>query len=86
MKITTQMPSKEYPYLAVWVGRDTQLDNNLLHNVKQEDIVIISMLPVENSDNQTYVSFVTGTKEGYFTKNENEYCPLPKGFALNLVQ
>ena len=40
MKVLTKIPSKEYPYLAVWVGRDQSLDPKLLHNIKLEDIVL----------------------------------------------
>lgn len=39
MKVTTKIPRKEYPYLAVWVGQDQYLDTKLLQDIKLEDIV-----------------------------------------------
>jgi hypothetical protein len=87
MKVTKQIPTKEYPYLAVWVGKDEFLDPKLIHNVKVEDIVLISMVEVElDTDKQCYVQYVLGGKVAYATKNEDEYCPLPKGYSLNLCQ
>ncbi len=86
MKVTKQIPTKEYPYLAVWVGKDESLCPKLIHNVKVEDIVLISMVDVENSDKQVYVQFVLGNKQGYITKAEDEYCPLPVGYSLTLCQ
>lgn len=69
MKVLTKIPSKEYPYLAVWAGQDQSLDPKLLHNIKPKDIVLISMVEVENSDKQPYVQYVLGCKEGYITKH-----------------
>ena len=90
MKVTRQIPTKDYPYLAVWVGEDQFLDPKLTHNIKTEDIVLISMVAVkkdgEQSDNQPYVQYVLGGKEAYITKNEQEYCPLPNGYVLELCQ
>jgi hypothetical protein len=86
MKVTTYYPEKEYPYLAVWVGRGESLAVDLIHNVKKEDIVVISMVDVEGSDKQPYVQPLTGGKQGYITKHEDEYCPLPKGYSVTLCQ
>jgi hypothetical protein len=86
MKVTKYIPTKEYPYLATWVGKDEMLDPKLIHNVKIEDIVLISMIDVENSDKQVYVQFVLGNKKGYLTKAEDEYCPLPTGYSLTMCQ
>ena len=86
MTVTKKIPQKEYPYLATWVGRDQFLDPKLIHNVKVEDIVLISMVEVENSDKKAYVQYVLGGKESYTTKSEDEYCPLPNGYSLTLCQ
>ena len=86
MIVTNQIPSKEYPYLAVWVGKGESLAVDLVHNVKLEDIVLISMIEVEDSDRQAYVQYVLGGKESYATNNEDEYSALPKGYSLTLCQ
>lgn len=87
MTVTKEVPQTKYPYLATWVGKDQFLDPKLIHNVKLEDIVLISMVEVEeNSDKQPYVQYVLGSKESYITKNEDEYCPLPNGYSLTLCQ
>ena len=90
MKVLTKIPQREYPYLAVWVGQDQSLDPKLLHNIKLEDIVLISMVAVkennEQCDKQPYVQYVLGGKEGYITKHEDEYCALPNGYSLELCQ
>lgn len=90
MKVLTKIPAKEYPYLAVWVGKDQSLDPKLLHKIKLEDIVLISMVTVkeneEQCEKQPYVQHVLGRKEAYITKHENEYCPLPNGYSLELCQ
>lgn len=86
MEVTRFIPTKDYPYLAVWVGKDESLDLKLIHNVKVEDIVLISMVEVENSDKQPYVQYVLGNKQGFITKHEEEYCYLPKGYSLTLCQ
>lgn len=86
MTITKQFPQKEYPYLAVWVGTP-QIEPLNLSSIKNEDIVLISMVEVEKGeDKQTYIQFVLGGKPSYTTKNENEYCPLPTGYVLTLCQ
>ena len=86
MKVTKFIPTKDYPYLAVWVGKYETLDPKSIHNIKVEDIVLISMVDVGNSDKQPYVQHVLGKKRGYFTKKEEEYCPLPSGYSLTLCQ
>lgn len=90
MKVLTKIPTTEYPYLAVWVGKDQSLDPKLLHNIKLEDIVLISMVTVKENDEQCnkqpYVQYILGGKEAYTTKHEDEYCPLPAGYSLELCQ
>jgi hypothetical protein len=86
MKITKSIPTKEYPYLATWVGKDESLDLKLIHNVRIEDIVLISMVDLENLDKQVYVQFVLGNRQGYITKAEDEYCPLLAVYSLTLTQ
>ena len=90
MKVTRQIRTKDYPYLAVWAGQEQFLDPKLTHNIKTEDIVLISMVaPKENGeqcDKQTYVQHVLGGKEAYTTNSEQEYCPLPNGYVLELCQ
>ncbi len=96
MTVTKQIPQKEYPYLAVWVGYGDILDPNLTNQIKIEDIVLISMvedksksycpLPNDSTDKKPYVQYVMGGKASYFTENETEYCPLPKGYSLTFCQ
>lgn len=86
MEAKTFYPSKKYPYMAVWVGRGESLAINLIHNIKVNDIVIISMVDMDNSDKQIYVQPLLGGKQGYITKREDEYCPLPNGYSVTLCQ
>ena len=86
MTVTQQIPQKKYPYLAVWAGEYQFLDLKSILDVKQEDVVLISMVEVEDSDKQPYVQWVTGGKESYFTLHEDEYIPLPFGYSLTLCQ
>lgn len=72
------MPSKEYPYLAVWVGNDSTADTL---NVEQKDLVLISMV-----NSRPYIQYILGGREGYFTDAEEEYYPFPKGYILTLTQ
>lgn len=44
------------------------------------------MVSVEENNKQPYVQYVLGGKEGYITKHEDEYFPLPKGYSLELRQ
>lgn len=86
MKVTTTTPQKEYPYLAVWVGRDmiTSID---IANIKQSEIVLISMVDIDtDKDKQPYVQYLFGGQPAYVTQNENEYFPLPKGFTVTICQ
>ena len=86
MKVTKFIPTKEYPYLATYVGKGEILDPKLVSSVRLQDIVLISMIEVEDSDKLPYVQFLLGNKQGYITKNEDEYCPLPSGYSLTLCQ
>jgi len=86
MKVTKFIPTKEYPYLATYVGKGEILDPKLVSRVRLQDIVLISMVEVEDSDKLPYVQFLLGNKQGYITKNEDEYCPLPSGYSLTLCQ
>ena len=90
MKVTVQIPIKDYPYLAVWVGQDQFLDPKLTGNIKPEDIVLISLISINENgkqcDKRPYVQYVLGGKEAYITKNEQDYCPLPNGYVLELCQ
>lgn len=87
MKITTQIPEKEYPYLAVWAGKEEHLTIEQIARIKTKDIVLISMVESdEECDKKPYVQWVLGGKEGHITKCEDEYFPLPKGYLLCLCQ
>ena len=80
MKITRRLPEKKYPYLAVWTGGEPLADWCI------DDIMIISMIPQENADNACYVQKLDGAKDGYITKAEHEYKPLPIGTIITLTQ
>lgn len=86
MTISKEVPQIKYPYLAVWIGKDQPIGSKFFRSVKVEDIVLISMVEIEDSDRQPYVQYVLGSKESYITKNEDEYCPLPNGYSLTLCQ
>jgi len=87
MQVSKTIPRTTYPYLATWTGKGEILDPKLIHNVKLEDIVLISMVTVEDQeDHQAYIQFVIGNRQGYLTKNEDEYCPLPTGYSITLTQ
>ena len=84
MKAMYQIPSKEYPYLAVW-SLDV-LNDHSLARIELQDVVVVSLIEVEGSDKQPYVTPLLGGKQGYFTKNEGEYFRLPKGFLITIEQ
>ncbi len=90
MKITVKIPTKEYPYLAVWADKGEHLTMQQVSRIEQKDIVLISMIEVnksgESCDKQPYVQYLLGGKEGYITKHEDEYFPLPTGYSLELCQ
>jgi hypothetical protein len=86
MNVTTYYPEKEYPYLAIWVGKNETLDLNSIKNIKKEDIVLISMARDDEGNEQPYVQNLLGGGKGYFTKSEDEYCPLPKGYSVTICQ
>jgi hypothetical protein len=84
MKATQKYPRISYPYLAVWTGPDTPLEQK---NYPLEDIVVVSMIQ-ENQDEdlKPFVQPLIGGKKGYFTKNEEEYSALPQGYEITLTQ
>lgn len=86
MKTTFKYPEKTYPYLALWAGEGQYLSEWDINKASQSDIVLISLVEKKDEDSKVYVSFVIGGKEGYFTQNEKEYFPLPKGYEINLIQ
>lgn len=90
MKVTVKIPNKEYPYLAVWAGKDQHLTMDEISRINKSDIVLISMVEVnengEQCDKQPYVQYLLGGKEGFITKNEEEYFELPRGYSLELRQ
>ena len=83
-------PRRTYPYLAVWVGKGGTLDEKQIANIDMNEIVLISMVTVkeneEQADKQPYVQYLFGGKEGYVTKYEDEYYPLPNGFVVEIRQ
>ena len=79
MKVTTKNPKIEYPYLAVWVGVDGELN---LSELKATDISLISLL----DDKRVQVQFLLGCGEAFITKNESEYAALPIGYTVEIVQ
>lgn len=81
MEIKIEKTKKQYPYLAYWTGEIEPKPTKYAEN----DVVIISEI-VKGGDMLTYVSFLNGNKEGYFTKNENEYTPLAKGTLITILQ
>lgn len=86
MEVTTQCPEKEYPYLAVFVGSGGELSAAAVPHIKSEEILVISLVPVDKSDNQVYVQPLLGGKKGYVTYHEDEYAPLPKGYVAKIIQ
>ncbi len=86
MNVTTYYPEKEYPYLAIWVGKNETLDLNSIKNIKKEDIVLISIARDDEGNIQPYVQCLLGGEIGNFTKCEDEYCPLPKGYSVTICQ
>lgn len=89
MTVTTKTPEKEYPYLAVW-NNGEPLSLEQVKNINKESIVLISKVIKNNDENvdgyATYVQYLLGGKEGFITKNEEEYFPLPQGYTATFVQ
>lgn len=79
MKSTLKQPEAAYPYLAIWT-----MGEPLPKEIKMEEIVVVSIVPIKDQYSQPYVQPLHGGKEGFFTKKESEYTPLPKGFILTL--
>jgi|GEM_PF-5341723 len=89
MKTKLTSPQKEYPYLAIWVGRDFNNEDIDPDSITSENILVISKLLVEENDKERlsiYVQNLTGGHEGYLTKNEEEYIALPSGYTVEIIQ
>jgi hypothetical protein len=82
MKITKQQPEKEYPYLAVWRGDGEPIGRNY----RIDEIMVVNIQSRPDSDNVVWVQPLDGGKEGYVTKHENEYAPLPTGTIITITQ
>ena len=74
------------PCLAICTGPDNcLLSEQGFAAIKNKDIVIMSK-PKDPSLEGVHVSYLSGERESYFTKNEKEYSPLPKGFKITIIQ
>lgn len=80
MKIKTIKPELTYPYLAVWTGRDNHIEVDL-DNIKTDELLLVSKV-----GQQIYVQRLLGGHDGFYTKNEFEYTPLPAGFEVTITQ
>ena len=83
MKITQQPQQKEYPYLAIMTFGDP-IKQHKVYPI--EDIVLISMISENDEDAKPYVQYVNGSKQGWFTNEEESYAALPKGYKITLKQ
>lgn len=83
MKVTVKTPEKKYPYLAVWVGKDQSLTPKQIMEIDKNEIVLISFV---HGQNEPYVQSLLGGREGFVTRNEEEFFPLPGGFSVELSQ
>jgi hypothetical protein len=84
MKITQKYPRQSYPYLAVWTGVDNYLEKS---EYNPSEVVMISMLQEnQGEDLKPFVQYLDGSKEGYFTKSEKDFTPLPNGYEITLTQ
>ena len=84
MKILQKPQEKQYPYLAIMTFGEP-LKEMATYDV--DDIMILSMVE-ENADEdkKLYTQYLNGNKQGWFTKAEKDYTPLPKNFELTLIQ
>lgn len=85
MEINLKFTETKYPYLAVWVGQDTTLNQKEIRSIKREDIVLISKIE-KIGVTYTYIQFLLGGKEAYTSCHESEYFPLPNGFIAEIIQ
>lgn len=85
MKITVSYPEKNYPYLAVWVGKGDSLDCDVT-DIKAEDIVLISLISEKGNDKKAYVQRLLGGRSGYFVSTEDDFYELPRGYSITLCQ
>lgn len=81
MEIYVDKPKKKYPYLAFWTGTQEPKPKQYA----EKDIVVISEVS-KNGNTIIYVSYLNGNNEGYYTKNEEEYTPLPTGTEIKIIQ
>lgn len=81
MKITQKQPEKTYPYLAICT-----FGGKLPLVYDENDLVLISLIQQGNAHKMPYVQFVNGNKEGYITKKESDYAPLPTGTIITITQ
>lgn len=88
MTITTLLPEKTYPYIAVYYlcSASGNLSNEELKKIDKNELVLISIVHKQDSDSLVYVQYLFGGKEGYVTKREKDYLPLPKGFQITITQ
>ena len=84
MKVLQKPQEKQYPYLAI-MNFGEPIKTTATYDV--DDIMIVSMVQ-ENSDEDKnpYVQYLNGNKQGWFTKDEKDYTPLPKNFEITLIQ
>ena len=86
MKSTIKLPTREYPYLAVFTSGELMSEEDF-KSIKREQIVLISIAYKDSeSDGQPYVQYLLGEKVGYFTEEENAYTQLPKGTEITFIQ
>lgn len=83
MKSTIQLPSQDYPYLAIWTGGEP-LDEK---EIKPSDIVVISYKSKANCDNVLWCqSLFSNSITGFELTRESDYKPLPKGTIITITQ
>lgn len=84
MNVEISKTQLDYPYLAVWTGRD----NILPQNIEPDKILILSVKlnPAKNMT-MVHIHSLTGSIQDYFTTEEGgEYTPLPNGYKITLTQ
>ena len=83
MKTTQEIPVREHPYLAIMTAGDpTELGK--VYDI--DEIFIVSMISKDGNKTKPYVQYVNGRAEGWFTKDEKDYAPLPKGYKITIEQ
>jgi hypothetical protein len=86
INVTPSDGKLNYPYMAIYKGIDH--DNKVPKKIELEDILLISMVkdPDLKDEERPYVQNLFGSRIAYFTNHEEEYCPLPNGYNINLTQ